>query len=136
MFVSSVRWTRSRMARSPTRQKKGGRDNGHEHIVRHRPRGAAARWWWILLQTQGWSREGGSLAGIIRRPADGRRTLQRAAVDHPSTLVRLLSPRRQEDMAVEGTRTMDPARRQMQVRVAALTFMMFTAATALGACGI
>jgi mono/diheme cytochrome c family protein len=39
-------------------------------------------------------------------------------------------------MAVEGTRTMDPARRQMQVRVAALTFMMFTAATALGACGI
>ena len=43
-----------------------GRDNGHDHFARHRPRGAAAWRRWILLQTQGLSRKGGSLAGIIR----------------------------------------------------------------------
>ena len=43
-----------------------GRENGHDHIVRHRPRGAAARRRRVLLQTQGVSRKGGSLAGIIR----------------------------------------------------------------------
>jgi hypothetical protein len=42
------------------------RENGHDHIVRHRPRGAAARRRRILLQTQGLSRKGGSLAGVIR----------------------------------------------------------------------
>ena len=36
-----------------------GRENGHDHIARHRPRGAAARRRWILLQTQGLSRKGG-----------------------------------------------------------------------------
>jgi hypothetical protein len=43
-----------------------GRENGHDHIARHRPRGAAARRRRILLQTQGLSRTGGSLAGIVR----------------------------------------------------------------------
>src|SRR4029453_10593752 len=35
-----------------------GRENGHDHIARHRPRGAAARGRRILLQTQGLSRNG------------------------------------------------------------------------------
>src|SRR6476659_4322836 len=43
-----------------------GRENGHDHIVRHRPGGAAARRRRVLLQTKGVSRKGGSLAGIIR----------------------------------------------------------------------
>jgi hypothetical protein len=43
-----------------------GREHGHDHITCHRPRGAAARRRWILLQTQGLSRKGGWLAGIIR----------------------------------------------------------------------
>jgi hypothetical protein len=43
-----------------------GRENGHDHIARHRPRGAAARRRRILLQTQGLSRTGGSLARIVR----------------------------------------------------------------------
>jgi hypothetical protein len=35
-----------------------GRENGHDHSARHRPRGAAARRRWILLQTQGLSSDG------------------------------------------------------------------------------
>jgi hypothetical protein len=42
------------------------RENGHNHFARHRPRGAAGRRRRILLQTQGLSRKGGWLAGIIR----------------------------------------------------------------------
>ena len=48
-----------------------GRENGHDHIARHRPRGTAARRRWILLQTQDLSRKGGWLAGIIRRLTAG-----------------------------------------------------------------
>ena len=32
-----------------------GREHGHDHIARHRPRGANARRRWILLQSQGLS---------------------------------------------------------------------------------
>ena len=38
-------------------------------------------------------------------------------------------------MAIEGTHATDPTRRKTQVRVAALAFIMFTAGTALSACG-
>jgi cytochrome c5 len=38
-------------------------------------------------------------------------------------------------MASEGTHAKDPTRRKTQVRVAALAFIMFTAGTALSACG-
>jgi hypothetical protein len=38
-------------------------------------------------------------------------------------------------MAIEGTHTTDPTQRKTQVRVAALAFIMFTAGTALSACG-
>jgi hypothetical protein len=48
-----------------------GRENGHDHFARHRLRCAAARRRWTLLQTQGLSRKGGWLAGIIRRLTAG-----------------------------------------------------------------
>jgi hypothetical protein len=38
-------------------------------------------------------------------------------------------------MVIEGTHTTAPTQRKTQVRVAALAFMMFTAGTALSACG-
>ena len=38
-------------------------------------------------------------------------------------------------MAIEGTHMTDPTQRKTQVRVAALAFIMFTAGTALSACG-
>jgi hypothetical protein len=54
-----------------------GRENGHEHLAHHRPRGPAARRRRILLQTQGLSRKSRSLAGIIR-PFTTRTALPRA----------------------------------------------------------
>ena len=45
-----------------------GRENGHDHFARHRPRGAAARRRRVLLQTSGLSWKGGcSLAGSLAR---------------------------------------------------------------------
>ena len=38
-------------------------------------------------------------------------------------------------MAIEGTHTSDPTQRKTQARVAALAFILFTAGTALSACG-
>jgi hypothetical protein len=38
-------------------------------------------------------------------------------------------------MAIEGTHTTDPTQRKTRVRIAALALIMFTAATALSACG-
>jgi mono/diheme cytochrome c family protein len=49
--------------------------------------------------------------------------------------VKLFFQRRQEDMAIEGTHTTDPTQRKTRVRIAALPLIMFTAATALSACG-
>ena len=62
-FVTRVRLDAMTQGRARQTQ---GRENGHDHIARHRPRGAAARRRRILLQTQGLSRKGGSLAEIIR----------------------------------------------------------------------
>src|SRR5688572_31302566 len=62
------------------RRETHGRENGHDHIARHRPRGTAARRRWILLQTQGLSRQGGWLAGIIS-PPNGRCTAPWAVAD-------------------------------------------------------
>ena len=56
------------------RRETQGRENGHNYIARHRPRGAAARRRRILLQTQGLSRTGGSLAGIVRPLTQVHRT--------------------------------------------------------------
>jgi hypothetical protein len=49
-----------------------GRENGHDHIARHRPRGATDRRRRILLQTQGLSRTGCRRSWQDRRPHTSR----------------------------------------------------------------
>jgi hypothetical protein len=57
-----------------------GRENGHNHFTRHRPRGAAARRRRLLLQTPGVSRKGASVFRGHSSPYDPRPALSRAVV--------------------------------------------------------